>query len=153
MHFPWKSRGLTLTFSSQWSGELLRSLCRGMLGPPSFRAVRNIPAGLRVAGQQVLPASRWGLSARPAVGWLGALGGGSWHRLAVPPVSASLPREGPSGLPAPPSASGRPGLGRGAHFLHGGLQLSLKMTLVPLEVRWQKTKLHVCLRNVTRFLE
>lgn len=95
-------------------------------GVTGFKAALNPPAGLGVAQQQVLSAfHRVAGPGLACVAWLyGRAGAGT--RTPCTPVSASLPCAHPSSLPAPPSASGRPGQGVGRHFLHGGLQIESK---------------------------
>lgn len=126
------------------------SLCRGMLELPGFKAALSTPLGLRLPGNRCcLPFVGATL---PGLLWLGFVGGRELHTDGC--CTPSQPACHVSITPAPPSASGRPELGAvGGHFLHGGLQLSLKMTLVSLEVQWQKTKLQMNAGNIRRFLE
>lgn len=85
-------------------------------GVTGFKAALNPPAGLGVAQQQVLSAfHRVAGPGLACVAWLyGRAGAGT--RTPCTPVSASLPCAHPSSLPAPPSASGRPGRGGGETF-------------------------------------
>lgn len=109
-----------------------------------------VASGCLATGAACPPPGQLCLACRGLAFWEG----GSWRAWTLHPIAASLPREHHSSLPAPPSASGRPGLGAvGRHFLCSSLQSSLEMTLVPLEAQWQKTKLQMNSRKMTRFLE
>lgn len=153
LRLPWKCTGLDWLSRSSGPGRVGLLPCAEECWRHRVQSCAESPSrprGCPATGAVCLSSGGW---AWPGLCGLALWEGGSWHTDTVHPC-LGLPAVCTSLQPACSTICFREAWagGWGDIFCMEAYKLSLKMTLVPLEAQWQKTKLQMNSGKIPRFL-